>query len=239
MTKDKSQLSDTQHVNRVKQTLGQVRHFAELPDPVQEAIAREVMSCRFDAEEVICLEGEPVEVLFILETGWVKTTRMSPEGREQALWFLQPGEVFGDVALLTDTPSPGTVVALEAVQAWALEKAVFLRLIEQHTEMAMAVMRRLGEQVLYFIGLVEDLSLRKVEARLAKTLLKHADVSGDRLVVPRRTWTTFDEMATRLGTVRDVLSRALKTLEDEKLLHVERHEIVILDPAGLAARGET
>jgi CRP-like cAMP-binding protein len=78
-----------------------------------------------------------------------------------------------------------------------------------------------------------------VEARVAKTLLKHAGVAGDRLVVPRRTWTTFDEMATRLGTVRDVLSRALKTLEDEKLLHVERHQIVILDPAGLAARGES
>ncbi len=239
MTKDKSPLSNPQHLARVKQTLSQVRHFAELPEAVQEAIACAAIPRHFDAEEVIYLEGEPANVLYILETGWVKATRMSPEGREQALWFLESGEVFGDVALLTDTPSPGTVVALEAVDAWALEKSVFLDLIKQHPEMAMAVIRRLGERVLYFIGLVEDLSLRSVEARIAKTLLKHADVSGDRLVVPRRTWTTFDEMATRLGTVRDVLSRALKTLEDEKLLHVERHEIVILDPAGLAKRGES
>jgi CRP-like cAMP-binding protein len=232
-------LSDSQRLTRVKQTLSQVRHFADLPEAVQEAIASAATPRRFDADEVICLEGEPARVLHILEKGWVKATRMSPEGREQALWFLESGEVFGDVALLTDTPSPGTIVALEAVETWTLEKSIFLRLIDQYPEMAMAVIRRLGERVLYFIGLVEDLSLRNVEARLAKTLLKHANVSGDRLVVPRRTWTTFDEMATRLGTVRDVLSRALKTLEDEKLLHVERHEIVILDPAGLTARGET
>ena len=102
----------------------------------------------------------------------------------------------------------------------------------------MAVIRHLAERVLYYVGLVEDLSLRSVEARLAHTLLKHAQDSGGRLTVPRRTWTTFDEMATRLGTVRDVLSRALRTLEEEGLLKVERHQIVILDPAGLAARGD-
>ena len=45
-------------------------------------------------------------------------------------------------------------------------------------------------------------------------------------------------MATRLGTVRDVLSRALKTLEDEGLLRVEKQEIIILDPARLASRGD-
>ena len=49
-------------------------------------------------------------------------------------------------------------------------------------------------------------------------------------MVPRQTWTTFDEMATRLGTVRDVLSRALKAMEDEGLLRVDRREIDILDP---------
>ena len=102
----------------------------------------------------------------------------------------------------------------------------------------MAVIRHLAERVLYYVGLVEDLSLRSVEARLAHTLLQHTEPSGGCLAVPRRAWTTFDEMATRLGTVRDVLSRALRVLEEEGLLKVERYQIVILDPAGLAARGD-
>jgi len=56
--------------------------------------------------------------------------------------------------------------------------------------------------------------------------------------VPRQGWTTLDEMAVRLGTVRDVLGRALKALEKEHLIAVHKQEIVILDPDGLAARGE-
>jgi len=78
--------------------------------------------------------------------------------------------------------------------------------------------------------------LRNVEARLANTLLQHAEAHDGQLVVPRRGWTTFDEMAVRLGTVRDVLSRALHTLENEGLLKVERREIILLDPKRLEER---
>ncbi|MCU0520755.1 MAG: Crp/Fnr family transcriptional regulator [Anaerolineae bacterium] len=234
-----SRPSDSRHLARIRDALSHVRHFADLAPAIRDAIARAAAPCHFDAGQVIYLEGEPAEALFILERGWVKATRMSPEGREQALLFLRPGEVFGDVAVFTDTPYPGTVVALEPVDAWVVEKPVILALVAQHPELAMAVIRRLGERVLHYVGMVEDLSLRSVEARLSSTLLKHAGMSCGRLVVPRQTWTTFDEMATRLGTVRDVLSRALKTLEDEGLLRVERHEITILDPAGLAARGNS
>lgn len=231
--------SESQRQARARGALSHVRHFAGLPSAIQEAIAGAATPQHFDAGQVIYLEGEPAELIYILETGWVKATRMSPEGREQAMLFLRSGEIFGDIAVLTDTPYPGTVVALEPVDVWAIEKPVILDLINQYPELAMAVIRRLGERVLYYVGLVEDLSLRSVEARVAKTLLQHADVLDGRLVIPRRAWTTFDEMATRLGTVRDVLSRALKTLEEEGLLRVEKYEIVILDPDGLAARGKS
>ena len=110
-------------------------------------------------------------------------------------------------------------------------------LIPRYPELATAVIRHLGERVLQYISLVEDLSLRSVEARLAKTLLSHAELQDGQLIVPRREWTTFDEMAVRLGTVRDVLSRTLKTLEAEGLLKVEKQSIIVLDPKGLAERG--
>src|SRR3990170_3246549 len=125
---------------------------------------------------------------------------------------------------------------LEAVEAWAIDGATFLDLTARHPQLALACIRRLAERVLYFIGLVEDLSLRSVETRLASTLLKHAEAREGRLIVPRRSWTTFDEMAVRLGTVRDVLSRALKTLEGEGLLRVEKQAIILLDTKGLEQR---
>lgn len=227
----------SQYVTRLKALLAQIRHFDDLPPEVQERIAAVAVPCHFDAGQVIYVEGEPSESLYILEAGWVKATRMTREGREQAMMFLRPVEIFGDIAVFTGTTYPGTVIALEAVAAWSIPAKTILDLIPCHPELAMAIIRRLSERVLHYIGLVEDLSLRSVESRLASTLLRNAELQDGRLVVPRREWTTFDEMAVRLGTVRDVLSRALKTLEAEDLLRVEKQVIVLLDPQGLEQRG--
>ncbi|MFO7905116.1 MAG: Crp/Fnr family transcriptional regulator [Pirellulaceae bacterium] len=228
--------ADSQRCIKARAALNHIPHFSDLPPEVKTAIARVASICHFDAGQVIYLEGEPAEAVYLLENGWVKATRMSLDGREQAMMFLRAGEAFGDVAVFTDTAYPCTVVALEPVDLWIVDKSAILELVARYPDLAMAVIRRLGERVLHYVGLVEDLSLRSVEARLAHTLLRHAQMRDGRLRVPRQTWTTFDEMATRLGTVRDVLSRALKRLEDEGLLRVERHEITILDPGGLAAR---
>ncbi len=154
------------------------------------------------------------------------------------MMFLRPVGVFGDIAVLTGTTYPGTVVALEAVQVWKIPAKTFLDLISHYPDLALAVIHHLGERVLHYVNLVEDLSLRSVEARLAHSLLHQAELHDDQLIVPRREWTTFDQMAVRLGTVRDVLSRALKTLETENLLRVEKKRIVLLDPKGLAERAD-
>jgi CRP/FNR family transcriptional regulator len=218
--------------------LQKIPYFAGLPEPVIADLGQAAVKRHFEARQVIYLEGETAESIFILETGWVKATRMTRDGREQAMAFMRPGEIFGDIAAFIEQPYPTTVTALEPVEVWVLQAKEFVGLIERHPALAMAVIRWLGSQVVYFIGLVEDLSLRSVEARLAHTLLRNAETQEGRLVVPRREWTTFDEMSVRLGTVRDVLSRALKTLEAEGLLRVEKQAIVLLDPDGLARRGD-
>ena len=223
---------------QISNVLRRLRHFAELPEEIQQTIAASATHRHFDAGQVIYVEGEPAESIYILESGWVKATRMTREGREQAMIFLRPVEVFGDIAVFTGTTYPGTVVALEDVDVWVIPAKTILDLIPRHPALAMAVIRHLGERVLHYISLVEDLSLRSVESRLANTLLRYAELQDGQLIVPRREWTTFDEMAVRLGTVRDVLSRALKTLEAENLLKVEKQAIVLLDPKGLEERGK-
>lgn len=217
-------------------TLQCVPQFNVLLAETQQALAAVAIPRHFIGGQVIYVEGEPAEAIYILESGWVKATRMTLDGREQAMMFLRPVEVFGDIAVLTGVPYPGTVTALEDVAVWVIPGATVLELIQRQPEFALSIIRRLGERVLHYINLVEDLSLRNVESRLAHTLLLHAELRDGQMVVLRRDWTTFDQMAVRLGTVRDVLSRALKTLEAENLLKVEKQSIVILDPEGLAER---
>ncbi len=225
------------NLSQIHRVLSQLHPFAELPEEIQQMVAASATHRHFDAGQVIYVEGEPADFVYILESGWVKATRMTREGREQAMMFLRPVEVFGDIAVFTGKTYPGTVVALEDVDVWVVPAQTILDLTSRHPALAMAVIRHLGERVLHYISLVEDLSLRSVEARLANTLLRYAELHDGQLIVPRREWTTFDEMAVRLGTVRDVLSRALKTLEAENLLSVEKQAIVLLDPKGLEERG--
>jgi CRP/FNR family transcriptional regulator len=225
-------------IARFTSILYSIPRFNDLPDETQQMIAAAAVRRHFRAGQVIYIEGEPSDSIYILESGWIKATCMTRDGREQAMMFLRPVDVFGDISALTGVPYPCTVTALEGVVVWAIPAQTVLDLIPRGPAFAMAVIRQLGERVLQYINLVEDLSLRSVESRLAHTLLHYAELRDGQLIVPRREWTTFDQMAVRLGTARDVLSRALKNLEGEQLLRVEKQSIVLIDLKGLAERAD-
>ena len=222
---------------RARKTLSGVRCFANLPGDVFDSLIRLMSPCQFNAGHVICLEGEPGEKVYILEKGWVKAVRTAADGREQATMFLHDDELFGDEAVFTDAPYPVTVIALENITAWAIEGSALFKLVQYHPALAMAVIRHLGERVMYYIQLVEDLGLRNVQARVAHTLLSHAELKNGQLIVPRQAWTTLNEMAIRLGTVRDVLSRTISVLEADGILRMEHTQIIVLDPQKLLERG--
>ncbi|MBP8998437.1 MAG: Crp/Fnr family transcriptional regulator [Anaerolineaceae bacterium] len=233
-----NQAQTNEFYDRIKVTLSQNEHFKILSPEVQNAIIEVAAPRHYEAGQVIYLEGEPAEYVYILEKGWVKATRMTREGREQGLLFLHPVEIFGDIAVFTGTTYPGTATTLEAVDVWVLPSEALLSLVKRYPDLSLAIIRKLSERVLHYIGLVEDLSLRSVEARLAYSLLRNAELHDEQLIVPRREWTTLDEMAVRLGTVRDVLSRAMKVLEAENLIKVSKQSIELIDPKKLAERAE-
>jgi CRP-like cAMP-binding protein len=116
-----------------------------------------------------------------------------------------------------------------------VRREVLLKLMEEHPSLARQVIQELAGKVQYLIRLVEDLSLRSVEARLARLLLEQAEGAS----VQRRRWATQAEMASRLGTVPDVVNRALRKLADGGMIRVERHQIQILDKVGLKTVAQT
>lgn len=223
--------------NRVHQVLTATPVFGTLPAKILATVASQLAPRAYVAGQVICTEGDAATSLFLLETGWVKGVRITEGGREQAIIVLRGGEIFGAESVFTRAPYPWTVIALEATAAWTIDNATLKSLTGRHPALAIALLEHLGARACDYIQLVEDLSLRNVPARLAWTLLSHAESQGGELIVPRRSWSTLDEIAARLGTVRDVLSRALSTLESEGLLRLERHQIVLIDPVKLRDRG--
>ncbi len=206
-----------------------VPYFADLEADLLNSVAQAAIRRDYGSDQVIFLEGQPCTGLYLVESGWLKVVKASVEGREQVLRFIGPGEVFNEIGVFADTHNPATVIALEPATVWIIHRESMLQLLEKQPGIVRSVIQNLARRVFHLVSLVEDLSLRTVEARLARHLLERAEASA----VPRKRWATQTEMAARLGTVLDVLNRALHGLADEGLIEIERHQIQILDREGL------
>jgi len=202
-------------------------------DPTSLAqLARSAIRHAYAPGAVIFLEGDAAPALYYVDAGWVKVVKMSPDGREQILYFWAPGEIFGGLGVFVDRPAPATAIALEPTTIWILPGDVIGQMLTANPGMALPVIEFMANRISELVELVADLSLHTVTARLARLLLDQAEDD----VVHRRRWATQTEMAARLGTVPDVLRRALRTLVEEELIELARHQIRILDHHGLVAR---
>ncbi len=220
------------HQEKILTILSAVPYFTGLDTATLKLIAPSVIRRNFDTDQIVFLEGDVCTGLYVIQTGWLKAVKLSPSGREQILRFLGPNDTFNEISVLAAKPNPVTVITLEPSTISIIPKSVMLKLLDEHSGLARIIIQNLADRVLHLINLIEDLSLRSVEARLARVLLENA---SDK-VLQRRRWATQAEMAARLGTVPDVISRVLRNLVEEGIIQIERREIRILDPPGLEAK---
>jgi CRP-like cAMP-binding protein len=186
----------------------------------------------FSPDSVIFWEGDIESNLFYLQYGSLKVLKSSPDGREQVLKFIEAGEIFNEVGVLAKRPNPATAVALEESGIWLIPRYALEDVVSSHPQTAMQVIENMADKIIELVTLATDLSLKTVEARFAKLLLEQARDD----VVERRRWTNQTELAARLGTVPDVLSRVIRELTRNKLIEADRREIRILDRKGLMER---
>ncbi len=202
-------------------------YFAALNGADLEYLATRMTESHFNAGETIFLEGDPCLGLYILHTGDVRIYKLSPEGREQVLHYVKPGQSFNEVPVFDEGPTPANVIAVTPCSMWIVPRWLILEFMRTRPEMAMTIIRNTGRRLRHLVGLVADLSLRTVTNRLAKLLLDTAAGEQTARVL------TQHEMAAQLGTVREVVARSLKQLEICGHIRVERGRIVILNRQAL------
>lgn len=219
----------------MKAAIASVTYFAGLDERALASIAAVAVLHHYAAGEIVFLEGEPCRGMYIVQSGLLKGLIASLGGREQIIRLLGPGEVFNDHGvLLREGRNLVTVQAIEASALWMIDRESLLTLIKQHPLICLTISQNLASRVVHLMKLVEDLSLRTVEGRVARLLLEQP--AGD---LKRRRWATQAEMASRLGTVPDVINRALHKLEAEGLIRIVRHLIEIVDHIRLEQKAET
>ncbi len=218
----------------VLDALREVPYFSMLDDAALAELARAVREVKHEAGDTVLLEGERCDGLYVVVSGRIKVYKVSVEGKEQVIKLLGPGRTCNDVPCFDDGPNPASVQTLEASRLILVPKARMRGLIERYPALAAAVIRVLAERLRALTLLVEDLSLRGVTARVAKFLRDCA--RGDSTLAEGGVCCqhlTQHQIAAMTGSVREVVQRALKTLEKEGVIRVERARIAVLDPAAL------
>lgn len=201
-------------------------YFASLPPSALRELAAETQLRAYAKDEVIFLEGEECAGLFILAQGAVKLSKLSPNGREMIFRTLSEGDTFNEVPVFDEGVHAVNATALEDCQLWVVSAAPIREMLGRYPQMGRAVILNLAKNLRKFVDLVHHLSLYQVTQRLARCLLELPSdpVSGKRIKK-----VTQGQLAAQLGTVREVLARALKELERAGLIRVARGTIEVID----------
>lgn len=214
--------------------LKSIPYFSGLSPAELDSIRQRLFEMKAERGEVILLEGEPAEALFFVVSGVVKVFKTSIEGKEQILSIVRPGESFNDVSVFDGGPNPTSAQAMGPVVLYTIKNNDLKVILREHPQVVLNIIKVLAEQVRQLVSLVEDLSFRRVIGRVAKILLEHVgDGTGPRPQL------TQQEMAAMAGTVREVVARSLKALEEEGTIRLDRHRIVITDKEALQEMVET
>lgn len=225
----------TSHVTANDALLKRLRSFDFLRGLEETTLAR-LADCAtwkvFSPNSIIFWEGDVESNLFYLQYGSLKVLKSSPDGREQVLKFIEAGEIFNEIGVLAKKPNPATALALEESGIWLIPRQALEETLLAYPHTAIQIIENMADKIIELVTLATDLSLKTVEARFATLLLEQA--KGD--VIERHRWTNQTELASRLGTVPDVLSRVIRELTKAELIEMDKQSIRILDRDGLTKR---
>lgn len=204
--------------------LHQNEYFEGLNENLLNQVATQMQLHEYERGEALFWEGDPCAGLHIIEQGFVKLYRLSPQGRQYIVRVLQEGETCNEVPTFDGGTNPVNVEALESTRAWVIQADILRDLLQAHPEFAQKVINNLAQNLRGLVRMVSEMAFYQVTHRLARLI---SDQTPDEL--SGAPWTQ-EQLAARLGTVREVVARSLKELERSGAIQVEKRHIAVSDP---------
>ncbi|MFZ5483673.1 MAG: Crp/Fnr family transcriptional regulator [Pseudomonadota bacterium] len=169
--------------------------------------------------------GQACQALPLVLSGSIRVFKRAENGREISLYRVRPGELCLVTVgcLLGSDAYPATGVSESEIRAIALPRALFLHLTESHPPFRQAVFHLFSERLTGLMQLVEEITFRKLDQRLATLLAARAPLVQD----------SHQQLADELGSVREIVSRLLKQFEEHGWLRLGRSRIEVLDAEAL------
>ncbi|HNW92613.1 MAG TPA: Crp/Fnr family transcriptional regulator [bacterium] len=208
--------------------------FADLPAATLRRLALAAQSRSVAAGGVVFLEHDNATGAWLLVHGQARLVKTAATGREHTLRLLRAGDLCAEVALFAGGTYPASLLAVSDCELLLLPAAGLLRLLDNDPVLARQIIAMLSRRIRHLVTMIEDLSLKKVSARLAKYLLDHALRRGAlrpgvtvALDLPKHA------LAATLGTIPETLSRTLQKMARQKIVRNQRRAVTLLNPARL------
>jgi len=203
-------------------------YFEGLDESLLNQVAAHMQLREYERGEALFWEGDPCSGLHIIEQGFVKLYRLSPQGRQYIVRVLQEGDTCNEVPTFDGGANPVNVEALETTRVWVIHPDILRELLKVHPEFAQKVIDNLARNLRGLVRMVSEMAFYQVTHRLARLISEQSpdELSGT-------PWTQ-EQLAARLGTVREVVARSLKELERSGAIHMDKRRIAISNPDVLA-----
>ncbi len=209
--------------------------FSGLGEGILQKLRPFVKERRYLKGKIIFMKGEPCSELFVVKSGSIKLYTTSPEGREQTLRIMRPGDFFCGAPVFDAGRYPVSAVVLEEAVLASIAGEEFEEMIGHNSTLAMTIIHDFCKRVRDLVSLVEELSLKDVSKRLARLILDMAEERGiptpEGILIRRPL--THREIASLIGTEREVVSRTLSRFQKEGLIRSGPRQITLLQKENL------
>lgn len=214
-----------------KEALRKIYLFSGLKDSDLETLTRLAVNRQFARDTTIFWEGREAQGFFILLSGQVKLAKSSLDGKEYIIRLVNPGETFGEAAVLAEAGYPASAIALEDCRTLYFAKTHFLSLLTSSPTLARNMLATMSRLLFHLTKQLEDLSLKEVSSRLARYVLDQCLNTHGRVAdeLSFDLTITKTHLAAYLGTISETLSRTLARLKTHGAIAEDKGRITIKD----------
>jgi len=210
--------------------------FRDLPPAVLDELNALGYVCTMTSGDILYLQGDPGDGLFLILSGTVRISAMGPDGQELHLNTLSSGDVMGEIALMDGGPRTATATATGSGTLFCIDRADFLKLVAREPDVTWQLLQLLCRRVRWTSTLLADSAFLSPEARLAKRLLALAAASSHAVEGGLELRISQSDLAGYLNLTRQFVNRLLRSLEDSGVVTLGRGRLVIRDADALLRR---
>ena len=202
--------------------------FNGLTETELQFLAERAVARNYQKGELLFSEGDACTGLFVIESGQIRIFKSSPGGREQVLTVEGPGSSIAELPVFDGGTYPASTAAVSDARVYFISKQDFHSLCLVHPQVPLKVLKVVGGRLRKLVGIIEELSFTTVRSRLISVLVRRAKTGrktgeGIEFELP----SSNQELASEIGTVRELVSRNLSRLQAEDLIHLKGKTVTI------------